>query len=494
VELLEPRILQALYVDSGFIGASTGLHGSPGNPFRSIEAAVDVATPGERVLVETGNGYSEADTIDISRLTIEADAGHVPVLDDTGLSGAGFTVEVGGVTISGLTINHFATGVLVAGDDSLTLSGDNVTSNAIGGGNDNHGTLTLTDRSSANNSADYGGGSYVSSTGTPSGGQTANQDLTKISHASASNFPAGVGEVVLTAAVASTAAVNGTVNASVSSGDGSTTPETGSLNGTGAASFTSTALQLSVAIGQSIIADYGGGRVFTNSTPIVLSQTADAVGTTPAVTSATNPSVYGQPVTLTATVTGVSPGGGKPAGTATFSAGGTTMGTATVNTRGVATCTVSGSQLGAGIGQSFTAAYAPDGNSAGSSGGLSGGQTVQQDATITTIASSVNRSVYRRSARFTTTVSATSSGSGTPTGVVTFKDGSTSLGTRTLNGGVASFTTSSLAAGAHSITAVYGGDANFHKSTSKVVLRVVNRRRPGLRRRTNSFYLSSMKR
>ena len=57
-----------------------------------------------------------------------------------------------------------------------------------------------------------------------------------------------------------------------------------------------------------------------------------------------------------------------------------------------------------------------------------------------------------------------------------FMDGSTTLGTGTLNGfGVATYTTSSLAVGQHSITAVYGGDANNAGSTSAVLTQTVNR-------------------
>ncbi len=59
-----------------------------------------------------------------------------------------------------------------------------------------------------------------------------------------------------------------------------------------------------------------------------------------------------------------------------------------------------------------------------------------------------------------------SSGAGTPTGTVTFLDGSTTLRMGTVSGGVATFTTSTLATGAHSITAAYGGDANFAVATS----------------------------
>src|SRR5207247_9902938 len=65
------------------------------------------------------------------------------------------------------------------------------------------------------------------------------------------------------------------------------------------------------------------------------------------------------------------------------------------------------------------------------------------------------------------TVTARRAGAGTPTGTVTFKDGSSTLGTGTLDGsGQGTFVTSTLAVGSHSITASYGGDANFNGSTS----------------------------
>lgn len=61
------------------------------------------------------------------------------------------------------------------------------------------------------------------------------------------------------------------------------------------------------------------------------------------------------------------------------------------------------------------------------------------------------------------------SGSGTPTGTVAYFNGSTQVGTATLNGGVAqfNFNPSSLAVGLYSITAVYGGDNTFAGSTSQ---------------------------
>ena len=60
------------------------------------------------------------------------------------------------------------------------------------------------------------------------------------------------------------------------------------------------------------------------------------------------------------------------------------------------------------------------------------------------------------------------------TGNVQFKDGATSLGTAASAGGVATLTTTSLAAGSHSITAVYAGDSAYEGSTSAPVTVQVN--------------------
>ena len=61
----------------------------------------------------------------------------------------------------------------------------------------------------------------------------------------------------------------------------------------------------------------------------------------------------------------------------------------------------------------------------------------------------------------------------TPTGTVTFLDGTTALGLETLVNGTAAFSTSSLSGGSHSITASYSGDANFAAATSAIVTELV---------------------
>jgi hypothetical protein len=58
---------------------------------------------------------------------------------------------------------------------------------------------------------------------------------------------------------------------------------------------------------------------------------------------------------------------------------------------------------------------------------------------------------------------------------VTFLDGSTILGTGTITGGAATFTTSALAIGTHSITASYGGDSAYNAGVSAVLTQQVGK-------------------
>jgi hypothetical protein len=89
-------------------------------------------------------------------------------------------------------------------------------------------------------------------------------------------------------------------------------------------------------------------------------------------------------------------------------------------------------------------------------------------ATATTLSSSVNPSVQGKPTIFTTTVSL-QSGTGTPTGSVTFRNGSAILATKTLSGGIATFASTTLPPGRNIITAIYGGGPSLMTSTSAPV-------------------------
>ncbi len=101
----------------------------------------------------------------------------------------------------------------------------------------------------------------------------------------------------------------------------------------------------------------------------------------------------------------------------------------------------------------------------------SGTLTIAKASTGIQVASNSNPVLAENSVTLTATVT---SASGTPTGVVTFLDGSTPLGTGTLNAsGVATLATATLAAGSHPIAAAYAGDNNFIAATSGSLTEVV---------------------
>jgi hypothetical protein len=311
-----------------------------------------------------------------------------------------------------------------------------------------------------------GSGSFVTSSASLS--QTVNQDATLATVTSSLN-PSTYGQsVTFTAVVSAASPGSGTPTGTVSFMDGSTTLGTVTLNSGGKATFKTSALSAGP---HSITIAYGGDSNFLTSTSAVLSQAVNQDGTTTSVSSSANPSVYGQSVTFTATVKAASPGSGTPTGTVTFMDGSTTLGTGTLGLGSPDTATFTTSNLAVGS-HSITAVYSGDPNfTTSTSAALT--QTVKQASTTTSVASSANPSTYGEAVTFAATISPVSPARGTPTGTATFYDGSTTLGTATLSGGIAGFTISSLAVGTHSIKVVYSGDTNFKTSTSSVLSQVV---------------------
>ena len=126
-----------------------------------------------------------------------------------------------------------------------------------------------------------------------------------------------------------------------------------------------------------------------------------------------------------------------PTGSVTFYAGSTPLGTASLSGGQASLKTTSlllGSQAIAAV-YSGNASYAPS-----TSAVLT--QMVKQDTTTTKVNSSVNPSVCGGPVTLTAIVNAASPGSGTPTGTVTFYDGTTDLGVGALSGGTATLSTS----------------------------------------------------
>ena len=334
---------------------------------------------------------------------------------------------------------------------------------ALAGGSATSGSISTLKLGNHTVTASYGGDGNFTASAAPSFTQVVNQDNTTTNLVVTVN-PSVYGQSIsFTASVAAVAPGTGTPSGSVTFSDGSTL---GTVTLTaGAATYTTTRLATGQ---QSITAAYNGNSTFATSTS-ALTQTVNQDGTSTVVTASANPSVYGQSVTFTATVSAAAPGSGTPTGSVTFMDGSTTLGSGTLNGSGRAT--ISTKTLAVDL-HAITAVYGGDGNFITSTSPTLN-QAVNQDWTSTALSTSVNPSVYGQSVTFTATVSAAAPGSGTPTGSVTFMDGSTTLGSATLSSGKASFKTTSLVVGSQVITAVYGGDGNFTTSTSAALTQTI---------------------
>src|SRR5438034_177979 len=213
----------------------------------------------------------------------------------------------------------------------------------------------------------------------------------------------------------------------------------------------------------------GVNSVQTNIFSIVIGKIYVRPATSTTLNSTPNPSVFGQAVTLTATVAPVVPDTIAPTGTVTFRDGPTTLGTVTL-VNGSASLVTAALTVGA---HSLTASYSGDLEFAASTSAVRT-QTVNPGPTATTLTTTPNPSVVGQAVTLSTTVTALAPAVGLPTGTVTFRDGATVLGTVTLLNGSASLVTSTLTVGTHPLTATYNGSATFAVSTSATVNQVVN--------------------
>lgn len=198
----------------------------------------------------------------------------------------------------------------------------------------------------------------------------------------------------------------------------------------------------------------------SNDIGVLLNNTGVHSPTSTSLTSGLNPSIYGQKVTWTATVT--SSGSFMPTGKVQFTWSGYTIGSATLNSNGVAT--FSRSNLNADS-YPLTAVYAGDADNLGSTSVVLN-QVVLETTSTATLTSLPNPSTKGQAVSFTAKIS---SPTVIPTGPVTFTAGKTVLGTAQLSGGKATLTISSLAVGSTKVTVTYYGDSNIAKSSASVI-------------------------
>jgi hypothetical protein len=383
------------------------------------------------------------------------------------------------------TVNKDATTSLVSTSGNPSVFGQSVTftaavsANAPGSGTPT-GSVTFNDGGASIGSGTLSGGTASFSTSTLTVGnhtitvsysgdanftgsnsaaltQTVNKDATT-SLVSTSGNPSVFGQSVrFMATVSASAPGSGTPTGTVTFNDGGASIGSVTLTG-GTASFSTSTLTVG---NHTITVSYSGDANFTSSNSAALTQTVNKDATTSLVSTNGNPSVFGQSVTFTATVSANTPGSGTPTGTVTFNDGGASIGSGALSGGSAAFAT---SSLSVGN-HTITVSYSGDGNfNASTSAGIT--QTVNKAGSAATVVSNLNPAIWWQTITFTATVSAASPGAGTPTGTVTFNDGGVSFGSGTLSGGTASFSTLLLTAGTHTITASYGGDGNFNASAS----------------------------
>jgi len=181
-------------------------------------------------------------------------------------------------------------------------------------------------------------------------------------------------------------------------------------------------------------------------TPVQLTATPNSVNV-----------VYGQPIPpITGTLTGVLP---QDAGNVTAVFTTTATSTSPPGTYPISV-TLTGSAAG-----NYTVVLAGSGSLGTGSGTIS----IGLGSTTTAVKSTTATPIFGAPLTFTATV--TSNSTGTPTGMVSFYDGTTLLNSTPapLTGGVATLTLSTLPVGVQSITADYSGDANFFASNSSAL-------------------------
>jgi hypothetical protein len=356
----------------------------------------------------------------------------------------------------------------------------------IGAGTISAGVATFTNSTLAQGThsitAQYGGDTNYAESTSPAVSQVVNAGGTaSTTTALTSSLNPSKAGTSVTFMAAVTSATPGTISGSVSFYDGTKLLDTPITMTGNLANLTISNLAQGT---HTITAQYNGNANYATSTSSAVSQVVNAAGTaatTTSLTSSLNPSTVGAAVAFTATVTSTTPG--TISGSVSFFDGAKMLDTPITMTGNIATLTISNFAQGT---HTITAQYNGNANYATSTSTavmqvVNAGSTT---ATSTTLSASSTNAPSGTNITFSATVAASTSSSAPATarrllaaqsapavtGTVTFFDGATQLGTGSVGtGGVATYQNSTLAVGAHSITAQYDGDTNYSASTSPAV-------------------------
>ena len=352
--------------------------------------------------------------------------------------------------------------------DAVTLVGDVATCTTAFNAADGSETIV----------AAYSGDSSFNPSTAPDYTQTVNKGDTSTA-VTADNNPSVTGQsVTFTATISVTTPAAGTTTGTVDFTSDGNSIGCDSQPVSGTTATCTTTYDAAAGGSHTIVATYSGDTNFNGSTSPDFTQTVNLgdTGTVTTLTGGTNPSVTGQSVTYTATVSPVSPASGNPSGTVDFTANGNSISCDAVTLVGdVATCTTAFNAADGS--ETIVAAYSGD-SSFNPSTAPDYTQTVNKGDTSTAVTADNNPSVTGQSVTFTATISVTTPAAGTTTGTVDFTSDGNSIGcdSQPVSGTTATCTTTydAAAGGSHTIVATYSGDTNFNGSTSPDFTQTVN--------------------
>jgi len=216
----------------------------------------------------------------------------------------------------------------------------------------------------------------------------------------------------------------------------------------------------------SILATYSGDANGSGSSATLVLTVNQAVTQT-SVTVAPNPALVLATVTFTAKV--VSTGGGIPTGSVTFSAGAISIGSAPLDNTGTAKLLYS--KLAAGV-YTVTAAYSGDTNDQTSTGTAPAQLVVGTIPTVTDLGASTTGGTTPQLILVAAVLNDATGNPGSlpvPTGTITYKSGSTVIGSAILDSSGVATLVPNLPSGSYSIVAAYLGDADHSPSSSAAV-------------------------
>jgi MYXO-CTERM domain-containing protein len=267
--------------------------------------------------------------------------------------------------------------------------------------------------------------------------------------------PATAGQTVTFKAQLSS--TTGTPTGTIQFLDGANPLSTQTVSSSGSATFSTNSLTVG---SHTITANYQPTGTFGASTAS-LTQVINGYATSTALTCLPNPVIYSYPTQFTATVTSAS---GTPTGSVSFTDNGGSLGTQAL-LNGSAGFADTLSSVGT---HDIVATYTPTGSFAASSATCS--EVVDAFPTTSVLTVAPTTSTYGSPVTLTAIVSPSRAPApGTPTGVVTFFNGASSVGTGTLVGGVATLSPSTLPGGNYHLTCTYGGSTIYASSTCNSV-------------------------